>query len=183
MNGIDQIITNTGSLYTIDAATWGLWRGNTFTSGSAALTMSKLLQAVGRVASRGCKQELVALVSNTTWENLNTDQAALRRYSGESTKKGESGFSEIVFNSQCGPIRVIADIFTKQGEAFIFPAKEIVKRIGSTDITFKRPGRSDDQIWLELPSNAGYEVRAMFSFNMFASKPAYCAKVTNIVNT
>ena len=183
MNGIDKIITNTGSLYTIDAATWGLWKGNTQTAGSAALTMSKLLQGVGKIASRGCKEELVALVSNTTWENLNTDQAALRRYAGESTKKGESGFSEIVFNSQCGPLRVIADIYTKQGEAFIMPAKERVKRIGSTDITFKRPGRSDDQIWLELPSNAGYEVRAMFSFNMFVEKPAFCCKMTNIVNT
>lgn len=183
MNGIDKIITNTGSLYTIDASVWGLWKGNTFSSGSANLTMSKLLKAAGKSASRGCKDGLVALVSNTTWENLNADQAALRRFSGEATKKGESGFSEIVFNSQCGPIRVIADIYTKEGEAFIFPQSDRIKRIGSTDLTFKRPGRTDDQIWLELPSNAGFEIRAMFSFNMFAERPAWCTKITSIVNT
>jgi hypothetical protein len=183
MNGLDKLVTNTGTLYGIDAATYSLWKGNSFSSGSAALTMSKLLKSAGRVASRGCKDELVALVSNVTWENLNSDQAALRRFSGEATKKGESGFSEIVFNSQCGPLRVIADIFTKEGEAFVFPAKNRLKRIGSTDLTFKRPGRSDDQIWLELPSNAGFEVRAMFSFNMFSATPAYMCKITNITNS
>jgi hypothetical protein len=181
MYGLDYIETNTGSLYGIDAAAYSLWKANTLSAGSAQLTMSKLLQAAGKIASRGCKEEIVALVSNATWENLNSDQAALRRYQGESTKKGESGFEEIAFHAQTGVIRVIADTMTKQGESHVFAPKRI-KRLGSTDITFKRPGRSDDQVWLELPSNAGYEVRAMFSFNMFCERPAYMCKVTGIVN-
>jgi hypothetical protein len=182
MNGLDAIINNTGTLYNISASSYSLWKSQTLSASSAALTMAKVLQAAGKIASRGCKDELVALVANKTFENLNTDQAALRRYSGEYNKKGESGFEELAFHGQTGVIRVIADTMTKEGESFIVPPKRI-KRIGSTDITFKRPGRSEDQVWLELPSNAGYEVRAMFSFNMFAERPAYLCKITGIVNS
>jgi hypothetical protein len=181
MYGLDALTLNTGNLWTINAALYSLWRGQTQTVSNAQLTMAALLKASSTLASRGCKDEVVALVSNDTFGNLVSDQSALRRYNGESTKKGESGFEELCFHGQTGIIKVIADSMTKGGEAFVF-APKYLKRIGSTDITFKRPGRSDDQVWLELPQNAGYEVRSMYSFTLFCHRPAYLLKLTNIVN-
>lgn len=182
MYGLDYLATNNSSLYGLDASTYSLLKPNSVSAGSAALTMSKILELAGKIASRGCKEDLVCLVGNRTWENLNSDQSALRRYSGESHKKGQSGFQELEFHGQTGGIRVIADACTKGGEGFIFPPSR-VRRIGSTDITFKRPGRDDEKVWLELPNNAGFEIRAMFNFTAYCNRPAYLGKITGIVNS
>lgn len=181
MNGVDKIITNTGELYNINASTYNLWKGSSYSAGSASLTMAKVLKAASKAAARGCKGgDLMLLCNPDTFANLNADQAALREY--PQAGKAENGFQEIVYNTTAGKVTVISDPLIKAGEAFLVPAKHC-KRIGSTDITFKRPGRSDDQVWLELPSNAGFEVRLMFSFNVFIEKPAYCVKITGIVNS
>lgn len=182
MIGIDAIASNTGTIFNINAAQYGLWKASAYSSGAAALTMPKLLAAAARSANRGCREPLLAMVSNVTFGNLNADQAALRAYDGEYRKKGENGFEELVFHAQNGALTVIPDHMIKEGEAFLLPEKRF-KRIGETDITFKRPGRSDEQVWLELPNNAGYEVRSYSSFGLFCERPAYITKITGIVNS
>jgi hypothetical protein len=181
MIGIDQIATNTGILHNIDAAQYGLWRSSSYGAGSAALTMPKILSAAAKSSNRGCKEELILLCSNLTFGNLNADQAALRSYDTSYSKTGENGFEELKFKAQNGLLTVVGDSMIKEGEAFMFPVKRM-KRIGATDLTFKRPGRSDDQVWLELPSNAGYEVRSYSSFGLYCERPAYVTKITGIVN-
>lgn len=180
--GLDAIITNTTSLYNIDASAYELWKGTTHGAGSAALTAAKVLSAAAKVAERGCEEDLTLYCSPKTWANLNSDQAALRSYdSSYSAKKAESGHESIVYHGQNGLIKVESSIYVKEGEAFMVPLKRC-KRIGATDITFQRPGQSE-KVFLELPSNAGFELRARSSQTLFCERPAYCVKITGITNS
>ena len=178
--GLDAIVTNTGSLYNISAATYELWKGTSVSAGSAALTMAKVLNGAAKAAERGCEEDMTLICSNATWANLNADQSALREYDSSYKKEAENGFGGIKFRGQNGLLEVVPSIYCKQGEAFLFPAKRM-KRIGSTDITFNRPGQSE-KVFLELPSNAGFELRCRSSQTLFCERPAYTVKFTNIVN-
>lgn len=179
--GLDAIISNTGTLYNISAATYELWKGSSASAGSAALTMAKVLNGASKAAERGCEEDMTLICNPATWANLNSDQSALREYDGSyNGGKAENGFDGIKYKAQNGKLEVVSSIYCKAGEAFLFPQKRF-KRIGSTDITFNRPGQSE-KVFLELPSAAGFELRCRSSQTLFCERPAYCVKFTNIVN-
>lgn len=180
--GLDKIVTATTSIYNIDPASYEMWKGSSYSAGTAALSMAKVLNAASKVAERGCEEELTMVCSPRTWANLNGDQAALRAYdSSYSAKVAEAGSETLKFHGQNGLIDVLSSIYCKEGEAFLFPAKRC-KRIGSTDVTFNRPGQSE-KVFLELPSNAGFELRCRSSQTFFCERPAYTVKITGIVNS
>jgi hypothetical protein len=59
MSGLDKILTNTGSLFGIDAAAYSLWKSSTYAAGGA-LTIGKLDQPIAQAVGKG------GLVSQTT---------------------------------------------------------------------------------------------------------------------
>ncbi len=181
--GLDRIITNSGTLYNIDAAVYALWRGNQFDAQNAALSFQKILSAVALPVERGLDQDVVCMLSPKTWANISSDQAALRMYDDSyKSSKLENGASEYSFNGQNGKIDIVSSIYVKEGEAFIFPPKRL-KRIGAMNISFKMPGRQQQEdFFLELTSSAGYELRAYTDQTLFSDSPARLCKVTNIVN-
>lgn len=182
MNGFDKIITNSGTLFNISAATYSLWKGNTHSAGSAALTMGKVLNAVSKAVQRGLNEKITLLVNPDTWSNVNTDLAALRRFDGSYRReKGENGVENICFYGQNGEIELVPHNCVKMGEAFGLPMKR-VKRLGAQDVSFKTPGR-EDEIFLHLASNAGFELRLYTDQCVFIETPARCVKITNIVNS
>jgi len=178
--GLDAIITNSGTLYNISAATYELWKGSSVSAGSAALTMAKVLNGSSKAAERGCEEDMTLICNPSTWANLNSDQSALREYDGSYGKDAENGFGGIKYNTATGKVNVVSSIYCKQGEAFLFPEKRF-KRIGTTDVTFNRPGQSE-KVFLELPSAAGFELRCRSAQTLFCERPAYCVKFTSIVN-
>lgn len=181
--GLDKIITNTGSLFNIDASVYGLWKGNTYSAGSAALSLSKILSAVALGCERGLDEDVVCVLSPKTWANIASDQAALRVYDQSyKSNKLENGASEFVFNGQNGKIEVHASIYIKEGDAFLLPLKRI-KRIGAMEVSFKMPGRPQEEFFLELSGAAGYELRAYTDQSVFIETPSRCVKIDSIVNS
>ena len=182
--GLDRIITNTGTLYNISASTYNLWKGNTSSAQSAALSFQKILAAVALAVERGLDQDVVCMISPKTWANISSDQAALRMYDDSyKTSKLETGASEYSFHGQNGKIDIVSSIYVKEGEAFVFPPKRL-KRIGAMNISFKMPGRQQQEdFFLELTSSAGYELRAYTDQTLFSDSPARLVKITNIVNS
>lgn len=182
--GLDRIITNTGVLYNIDASVYNLWKGNTSDALSSALSFSKILSGVALAVERGLDQDVICMISPKTWANISSDQAALRMYD-DSYKAGklENGASEYSFNGQNGKIDIVSSIYCKEGESFIFPPKRL-KRIGAMNISFKMPGRQQQEdFFLELTSQAGYELRAYTDQTLFSDSPARLVKIINIVNS
>jgi len=184
VTGLDRIITNTGTLYGVSASTYALWKGNTFDAQNAALSFQKILAAVALSVERGLDQDVVCLLSPKTWANISSDQAALRMYDDSyKSSKLETGASEYSFHGQNGKIDIVSSIYVKEGEAFIFPPKRL-KRIGAMNISFKMPGRQQQEdFFLELATAAGYELRAYTDQTLFADSPARLCKVVNIVNS
>lgn len=182
MTGLDGILTNTGSLFNIDAATYSLWKASSYSASSAALTMGKVLSAITDPVNRGLSENATLAVNPRTWGNLNADLSALRRFDGSYEKrKGENGVMGIVYYAQNGEINIVSHGCVKEGEGFLFPEKKL-QRPGAQDLSFKTPGR-EDEIFLHLPSNAGFELRLYTDQAIFLKTPARATKITAIVNS
>lgn len=178
MAGIDKILINTGTLFNIDAAIYELWKGNTYNVGGP-LTMAPLQLALSQAVALGLNEDCIVLVAPKRWSNLNNDEAALRQYDYSYDKnRTEKGTEAISYYGVSGKVDIISHPFVKEGEGFILPMKR-VKRIGATDITFRRPGRPDN-IFRELVDNAGFELRQYCNQAVFIEAPAMCVKLTGI---
>jgi hypothetical protein len=182
MSGIDAIITNTGSLFGIDAGTYNLWKGNSYACGSAALSIAKILAGLAECVNRGLNERVCLFVNPLTWEGLNDDLAALRSFD-QSYKpgKGEAGNEALLYHGQNGLIEVYSHLYVKQGEAFAFP-KSKCRRIGAQDVSFKTPGGREGEIFRHLEDRAGYELRVYTDQAILIETPARCVKYTAIVN-
>lgn len=181
--GLDKIIRNQSSLFNINATTYNLWRGNVVAI-TQSLSLGRILAAVAKAVERGLEEDVVCMVSPVTWSNITTNQAALRQYD-QSYRSGElqNGAEKLTFFGQNGKIEIHSSIYVKEGDAFIFPPKRLV-RIGSIDVSFKMPGRTQQEdFFIELTGNAGYELRAYTDQALFCDSPAKLVKISGIVNS
>lgn len=179
--GLDKILTNTGTIFNIDASQYSLFKGNEYDAGGAALSFQKLQDAVARAVEKGLESDVKVYVNPKTWADLLNDQAALRMYdSSYSSAAAENGAREIKFHGQNGMIEIVPSIYVKEGKAYVISLDEMV-RIGSSDVTFRRPGRGDE-FFRELENHAGYELRAYTDQALFCHAPGRNVLIDNIVN-
>lgn len=179
--GIQAILANTGTLFSIDAGTYGLWKANTYACGSAQLTMAKVLKGAAQAYGRGLQGKARLFCNPLTWANLAADLAALRKYDGSYKRtKGENGVEAICYYAQNGEIEIVGYPIIKPKHAFLLPMKR-VRRLGSTDITFNTPGLGG-RIFKQLENNAGFELRNYSDTCIFIDTPAQCVQFTEIVN-
>lgn len=180
--GIHKIMTNTGTLFNISASSYALWKGNTYDAGGGALSLTKITSAIARAVEKGLDQDVKVLVNPRTWSNMMSDQAALRRYDGSYRgEQAENGMSAIKFHGQQGLVEIEPSIYVKEGYAYVLCLDELI-RVGSTDITFKRPGQGDE-FFRDLENAAGYELRAYTDQAVFSSAPGKMVIISNIVNS
>jgi hypothetical protein len=179
--GLDKIFLNTGSLFGINAATYSLWKANTYAVGGA-LTLAKLQSAVAVASARGLSEDVDVYVNPSVWQSLSTEQMAYRMLdSSYSSKKVVSGFEALEFHSQNGKLSIMAHKYCKEGEAFMFPTKRAV-RIGSSDVSFNIPGTDNGQIFIQSPTTAGFTFRIFSQQSVLVTRPAVCTKLTGITS-
>lgn len=180
--GIHDIISNTGTLFGIDASQYELWSGNSYGAGSAALSFAKIQAAIARAVEKGLDSKVEVLVNPRTWANLLTEQAALRMYdSSYSRSKSENGSESICFYGQNGEVEIIPSIYVKEGNAYVAPLDEYFY-VGSTPMTFQLPGLQD-QFIRQLENSAGFELR-LFSDQILACRsPGHSTIITGISNS
>lgn len=178
--GLDAIITNTGSLFNISASSFELWAGQSLAVGGP-VSMLSALNAASLATNLGLQDRAKLYLPTFRWNSLNADQAALRRY-GAYSAKFENGAEGITYHATNGIIECEAHPFLKEGEAFFVanPSKRVV-RVGASDITFRRPGMSDE-IFRELTDNAGLELRAFSDQAVLVTIPAQCVKMTGLTS-
>lgn len=177
--GIHQILTSTGSLFGINSNEYTLWKGSEFDAGNSVLSFAILQQAIARGVEKGLDSDVMVLVNPGHWDDLMTEQSALRQYdSSYSPDTKEAGAKKIKFHSQNGIVEIVPSIHVKEGYSYII-AKEDWVRIGSTDITFKRPGK-EGEFFLDLPTHAGYELRCYTEQALFCAKPGRSVIIRNL---
>jgi hypothetical protein len=175
--GIDQIITTSGTLFGIVNTTYTLFKGNEYTA-SGALSLSQIIAATENAVAQGLMEDVCAYVPISAWNTLASTEAGLRMYdSSYSPNKAENGVKSLAFYGANGKIEIEPHPIVKAGEVFIIPKKQFI-RVGATDVTFQTPGMDSTEIFLQLPSNAGYEVRAYADQALLCMAPAKCTKVT-----
>lgn len=179
--GIHKILTNTSTLFNIDASRFNLWKGNSFSCSSAALTFNKLQLAVTRAIEKGLDGKVMVLVNPKAWANMLNDQAALRRYdSSYSPVKMENGGRELLFHGQNGEMSIKPSIYVKEGYAYMLSIEDWF-RVGSTDVTFKRPGQGEE-FFRDLENSAAYELRLYTDQALFCMAPGKNVLLTDITN-
>ena len=110
-----------------------------------------------------------------------TEQAALREFdSSYKTSMAEAGHQELTFYGQNGRVEIVPSIYVKEGFAYVLCMDEML-RIGSSDITFRRPDQGDN-FFRELENAAGYELRAYSDQALFCYAPGKCTLIKGITN-
>jgi len=155
MNGIDKIITNTGSLFGINAGTYTLWKGNSYAQGGA-ITVSGLLKSTTvAIGKGGLMEDVVAWVSPTNFAVLNAEAYGKQEYdTSYSSAALKAGTTSLKLFAQSGLMEVIPHAMVKDGEAFIGPR--------------------------ELTDSAGFELRNYYDQAIFITEPAKWTKMTGI---
>jgi hypothetical protein len=180
--GIHAILEQqSGDLFNISQSTYNLFRGNVYDCQGDELSFDHLNNAIARAVEKGLDSKVVCMVNPRTWADLLTEQAALRRYdSSQSSTRLEQGSKGLLFHSQNGEIEIVPSIYVKEGFAYLIEPSSFM-RVGSQDVSFKRPGFGDD-FFRELDSAAGFELRCYCDQALFTSMPSHNVLITGIVN-
>lgn len=176
--GLHKIITNTSTIFGIDASQYSLFKGNEYDA-AGVLSFNKIQDAVAKAVEKGLDTDVMVLVNPSVWAELMNDQAALRMLdSSYSSAISENGSKEIKFHGQNGAIEIVPSIYCKKGFAYVISPEDMM-RIGSTDVTFKRPGKGDE-FFRELENAAGYELRCYTDQALFCAAPGKNVLIKNI---
>ncbi len=181
--GIHGITTSTGTLFTINAGTYSLWKPSTYAVGSAQLTFAKVNKAVVKLITKGLDETLTLLVNPNTWADLLADEVATRAYDQGAFgggKRIDVGADGIMFHTQSGTVKIQASTYVMEGYAYLF-SPALFERIGSTDITFELLGRPD-HFFHDVADNAGFELRLYSDQAVFTDQPGKSLAFTGIVN-
>lgn len=186
MLGLHSIAERRGSLFEIDNSNEPLFQGNIVDVGTdvaaAKLSFAKVEEAVARAVEKGLGEEqMTVMVNVNSWNDLLTEQTAKRRYdSSYSSAKVKEGARAIEFEGQAGSIKIIPSTYVKEGYAYAFCEKDLI-RIGSSDITFDPKGYEGEFFRL-LDNHSGYEIRAYSDQALFSSRPSCITILRHIKN-
>jgi hypothetical protein len=190
MMGISPQLTSTATRFNINPALYNLWQGNSYDVGSQPLTFKKVITAVGQAVNRGLDEDVDVWIPVSSWDDLLSDQAALRKYDQSfSDKQLDQGSQSIKFHSVNGAIKITAHGMLKNGDAFVLPmGRDHILRIGAYDIAFVQPVAGDfvDDGAAEFftdPSRAGVFFRCYSHQAIILMSPAKSVKMVNIVPT
>lgn len=178
--GIHKILTNTGTLFGINATSYTMFRGNSYAAGGV-LSYTKIQEAVALAVSKGLDTDVLVIMNPEVWSDVLTDMSAQRYFdSSYSPSVAEKGSREIKFHGQNGLIEIVPSIYCKLGFAYIISPEDYM-RIGSTDVTFNRPGK-DGEFFRDLDNAAGYELRCYTDQALFCSSPAKGVVISGITS-
>lgn len=178
--GIHKVLTSTGSLFGINSSDYNLWKAAQYDA-AGALSFPKLNIALSRAVEKGLDTKVTVYVNPRAWANILNEQAGLRMYDQSfSSAELKQGSQSIKFFSQSGEMEIVPSIYIKEGFAFALDT-ECWNRVGSTDITFKRPGQGEE-FFRDLENSAAYELRLWTDQAVFCSAPSRNVLIYGIIN-
>ena len=186
MVGLHAIAETRGALFEIDNTSEPLFQGNIVDVGTdsaaACLSFAKVEEAVAKAVEKGLGEEqMTVMVNVNSWNDLLTEQTAKRRYTSDYSSKVKEGSRAIEFEGQAGSIKIIPSTYVKEGYAYAFCEKDLI-RIGSSDITFDPKGYEGEFFRL-LDNHSGYEIRAYSDQALFSSRPSCITVLRYIKNS
>ena len=184
--GIHSMLTTSGSVFGISNATYSRWKPTTYANGSLPINFGKVTDAVAKLGNKwGSRGDIKILVSPTSWNNINVDEAASRVYdSSYDSKKLDVGTEGIVYHGGSGKITIESHPLVWDGFAYGFSGLEDANvwcRVGDTDITNKVPGIGD--IVTKVSGTNTFEMQLLANMAPFCSRLGDQIVFTGITNT
>lgn len=180
MSGVHKIMTNTGSLFNISAATYNLWKSSTIAV-TGALSFNAIKKAISKSVGKGLMEDVKLFVNQGGWDDIASDIASLRTLDKSEVKKVEVGAEELIYHSQNGKVEIISHPMVKEGFAYGLVSQNW-KRIGAVDVSMGAPGFGGDPFF-HLSSKAGVEARMYTNQAIFSEMPGTSFYISGIVNT
>lgn len=173
--GLFRILSNTGTLFNISAASYELWQASSYAV-SGNLSLTAIMQAAAVGMSFGL-QKAILLCSPTKFGQLASDEAALRRFV-QDTPNAKRGVKGITFMLGQVEVEIVAHPLVRDGHAMLL-AEDSIHRIGSTDVTMALPG-SSEKLTVHVTDQAVFEFRSMSDQGIYSDSPAQCVLMTGI---
>lgn len=173
--GLTRILGNTGSLFNIDAATYELWKSQTYAVGGN-LSLTAIFNAAAVGMSFGL-EKAVLICSPEKFAQLASDEAALRRYV-QDTPNAKRGVKGITFVLGSVDVEILPHPLMKQGTAMML-SQESIHRVGATDVTFSMPG-SGTEMQVHVTDSTALEIRSMSDMGIYSDSPAQNVLLTGI---
>lgn len=184
--GIHKILANTGLLFNIDASKWNLWAAYAFNCSGGALTFNKIIQGCAKARPKGMRGAIKLYVNPSAFADLVNEIEAARGFSATnqwSPNQIERGTQNLVYHGVNGTVEIQVHDIVWGGNAYGLIMDGSWKRIGSSEVTFRLPGRPQDEFFMELENTAAYELRSFADFAPFCCRPGANILFTNINNT
>lgn len=183
MAGLHRIASNTGTLFGVSWNNYSILKPtvSSLNSGgtATALSFAALDDALEEGLAKGLGEDVTLLTSYGAWSDLHRDVNARRSLdSSYSSASVDVGTKSIRYFHQNGQLKIVGSPYVKRGYSYIFADRHLI-RVGSTDVTFRRPGQGD-QFFLDLPNHAGYEVRCYTDQALFHEAPGQLIIIDNI---
>lgn len=179
MTGIASILSNSGSLFGINGATYPQWAGNAVAAGSAVMTYELIDEAVVRCIEKGLDTDQVQLLVNPhSFKDLREGVLSQFRFNSNDVKQGARRLS-----FACGgvEVEVVADGYCKRGEAHLAPFKKHFMRIGTKEMELMK--HSTGSYLHPRESYNSYLVKAYAEQAIFCDAPGMGARITGIVDS
>lgn len=167
---------NTGIQDGINAALYQVWKPvQVVTTGT--LTRLKIQSLMARMFPTGIRKGGKLWTAAPVFADL-VEEMETAKHDYPSKDLEQVGTNELRYKSPCGPLSIMLDPMMKYGTAVFWGNEAKAVRVGSSPLTFR--GKGDEWFFLELPSNAGSEIRCMSNFTPFVYEPNKTAIVTGI---
>lgn len=171
MVGMHKIITNTGSLFGISAATEPLWSGNVIALGQKKFNLKAVHEGVAdAINAGGLDEPLDIIVSPRAFGQMCSDEAAFRKYDASYKSKAENGFEAIEYYAANGLNRIHASSKVKEGDNFGLIRGQ-TRCSGSQLPSFRVKGMNMDII-SPLEDQAGFKIRSFSDQYVLCRQPA-----------
>jgi hypothetical protein len=178
--GLFKILSNTTSLFNIDAAVYTNWKAANHAV-NAAFSFQALKKGLGKGVAKGLMYPINVYTSLGAFDDLVGDIQQLRTTDKNDVKKIEMGQDEVVYKYAGVAATVKPHPMVKEGHALgVVP--QFAKRIGAADVAFGMPNDPEERIWFDLETKAGKEGRMYTHQGIVSEMPAvnvYWSAITN----
>lgn len=170
--GVQNILSETGSLFGVQTGDYSLWKGTTQALGQVKLTLGRMQDGIAAAVNRGgLEGDIDCYVNPRTWATLVTTESGSREYDKSyKSSMAENGFEDIRFYHQTGKLTIKAHRCVKEGDCFGLHLPDW-SRSGSAEVSFKVPGM-DKEIIFPLENSTGYAFRSYSDQYVFNHAPA-----------
>lgn len=180
MFGLFSILSNTSTMFNILASSYSLWQTPSHSVGGA-FSFQALKKGLAKGINKGLASPINVYCSTGALDDLVGDIHQLRQVDKSEVRRIELGQDEVVYKFSGVAATIKAHPMIKNGHALgVVP--QFAKRVGSVDIGYGMPGRTDGKVWFDLESTAAVEGRMYTHQGIFSEMPGQCVYWNNITN-